>query len=253
MGNNNLLVDFTNIDIDTVDTAVNNVNKGSAAFLVLSGKMGSGKDTIGPLALEQAGYVDIKHRSYADQLKNDVDQMLMHTRYLDNESDVQKYLESNAWSLSAEHSEVMAKALWLLAADVHTHSRVRSTPMRFLLQYYGTEARRSVDENYWVKPGLATMLTDLANNISVYVTDARFPNELTWPRSTGAKVVRLGITEETQKKRLESRDGLLPPEEAFNHPSELALDTYPDFDAVIAVDNLTIPQVVTRVVDVINQ
>ena len=235
------LASFTGVNADVVRAAVGNVGSGDSAFLVVSGKMGSGKDTIAPLALTVAGFPDAVHHYYADSLKDEVDQMLTHARYLDCEKDVVAYLQA-AWNVPAAQASVLGGHLWSAAADVHTHARTRSTLVRNILQFYGTDVRRADDPQYWVKLGLGKMLTDLASGHSVYVTDARFPNEVSWPRTASAHVVRLRVTGQTQIERLTDRDGVAPDRSMLEHVSETALDDYTFFDAVIDCDDTTIDE-----------
>lgn len=91
---------------------------------------------------------------------------------------------------------------------------------RELLQWWGTEFRRNVDQDYWVnkvKARLAEEKPEIA-----LITDVRFPNEIAFIEEYGEtiKVVRPGITAVNE------------------HVSEKALDHLPDssWSAVIVND-----------------
>jgi len=245
------VAEFTALPHQVVDTAMTRLGQGTATLLVMSGKMGSGKDTLGPLVLDALGCSRYTHRYYADRLKDEVDQMLTHVRYLDNVAEVAHYLQL-AWNMNPEHAQTLAGPLYTSAQDVTLTARARTPDTRFVLQYYGTNVRRAADDNHWVKPGLATMLTDITHGtphqcMSTYVTDARFANEVDWPAKAGATVVRLQISRAEQLKRLHRRDGAAPSEEALNHRSETALDDY-DFGVTVQVDGKPIADVVDEIV-----
>ena len=237
---------FTSLPAATVDAAMHNISDGSAKLLVMSGKMGSWKDTLAPLVLDTLGYQSYTHRYYADRLKDEVDQMLTHVRHLDSSEQITEYLV-HAWDMQQPHANTLAAPLYTCSLDATITARTRTEDTRFILQYYGTNVRRAVDPNHWVKPGLATMLTDIADGASVYVTDARFGNEVDWPTKAGATVVRLHISREEQLRRLTARDGKCPAADALEHRSETALDDY-QFQRVIEVDGKPIPQVVQEIV-----
>lgn len=64
------------------------------------------------------------------------------------------------------------------------------SPRQFL-QRLGTDVGRAFDENLWVKRWIARANTALATGRGVVVTDVRFPNELEAVRSLGGKVYRV--------------------------------------------------------------
>ncbi len=93
-----------------------------------------------------------------------------------------------------------------------------SDEVRRLLQWWGTEYRREMDPDYWVK---RTKLRAVAWQVEGYTpafTDVRFPNEARMIEDSGGFIVRVFATESTREKRL----GTLPPE----HASETAMDSY---------------------------
>lgn len=87
---------------------------------------------------------------------------------------------------------------------------------RSLMQWWGTEYRRAQDDNYWVKKTL-----DLCSGNEVYIiSDLRFKNEAKGIRDAGGYLIRV------------ERPGR-PSISNANHPSEIDLDDWEDWDHVI--------------------
>ena len=89
---------------------------------------------------------------------------------------------------------------------------------RTLLQWWGTEFRRELDDNYWVKR-LAERI-ELEKPQIALITDMRFPNEMAFCKEYGETV------------RVDRND--LPPS---THASETALDSTSPEDWSIILDN----------------
>ena len=85
---------------------------------------------------------------------------------------------------------------------------------RLLLQWWGTDYRRSQDEDYWVKQLKKVVEQDKPE--FALITDFRFPNE--------AKILDFKVKIE--------RDVLIN-----DHPSEHALDNFKDWDIVLLNDS----------------
>jgi hypothetical protein len=95
---------------------------------------------------------------------------------------------------------------------------------RTLLQWWGTEFRRSVNENYWVDK-LAERIAEEKPEIAI-ITDMRFPNEMRFVQKYG-EAIRV------------DRPSLPPLQGAAGvHASELALANVPEdyWDAIIKND-----------------
>jgi len=113
---------------------------------------------------------------------------------------------------------------WEAAKDTVPH--VRRT-----LQRLGTDAIRSLDDGFWVRAAMARVerLRTIerasgwsgqtireAGGLSVVVTDCRFPNEAEAIRQAGGVLVRV------------ERPGATAASEEDLHPSETALDGFPE-------------------------
>lgn len=247
------------VPADVAERAALNLYDGNVMLFIVSGKLASGKDTIAPAVFDAFGITDREHQYYAKPLKDEVDAII---------ADLRQYWAANPVAaitagyraqldelISVNHSIDLAKTGMYTGrlfdqVRIHAgvHARTRSQVMRRVLQYHGTDVRREQDEDYWVKRALNPAITALADGTSVFVTDARFPNEASVSSTFGAFVARLDIDSETQMRRLSSRDGLTVDPAALVHASETALDDYPSFD--VRLDNVgTVEYAVTTVVD----
>ncbi len=94
---------------------------------------------------------------------------------------------------------------------------------RTLLQWWGTEYRRSADPDYWVKK-LFNRLKILAPDVAV-VTDLRYPNEAAAIKQAGGYLVKV--------TRTTPPDVIVP-----GHASETALDGYTGWDFTLEAANL---------------
>jgi hypothetical protein len=114
-----------------------------------------------------------------------------------------------------------------------------SPEIRALLQWWGTDLRRAVDPNYWVKQ--AEIQAQQMEWTWPVFTDVRFPNEAQMIIENGGFIVRVMAPAEVRETRL----GELPPE----HASETALDEFPvDMHVTSTEENKTYLGQVARVV-----
>jgi hypothetical protein len=112
-----------------------------------------------------------------------------------------------------------------------------SGPMtaREVLQYLGTEIFRKMHNNVWVDATIRRIQIEKPE--IALVCDVRFPNEVEGIQKAGGKVIRL------------TRNVL----GADVHASELALDDYDGFDAIIDNQNMTIPEQNQAVCELLEQ
>lgn len=236
---------------DVAEAAARNLVSGTAQLHGVSGKMGSGKNTIAPVILELCGVRDAVEHSFAFPLKNQLENFISDVRFwaehisgLDPRNMSDGARDSLARFLAEQHDFPVAQAREFFTGDFATEvltdptvtSRTRTHAMRKALQNLGTDVRRAQDDLYWVKLAVVPMVEVLAAGRSVFYTDSRFPNEMDSVRELGGLASRLDVTEETQRIRLHDRDGLTVTEEALRHTSETALDDYPHFDVRVPND-----------------
>jgi hypothetical protein len=157
---------------------------------------------------------DIRKYSFADALRNEVNAALTRaggamslllvnrpTHFMQATGD---FIELPDWVILEENPEVSKQ---------YPHGKHRS-----LYQWWGTEYRRSIDENYWVRQ-LAQRI-ELEKPQIALLDDMRFPNEMSWVRQYG-ETIRV------------DRAGLPP----STHASETALADTSDEDWSIILDN----------------
>lgn len=149
----------------------------------LAGPIGCGKSTVASkLAVALGGNVD----SFARGVREEVEEVFGIPR-----------------ALMATHDG--KASVWRLGLTV-----------RDIMQLWGTNCRRSQDQDYWVKRAMA--IAEERGGVTIY-DDVRFPGEADAIRERGGKVFRI-----------EPYPGWHPTE-ADKHVSEHALDGY-DFDFV---------------------
>ena len=101
-------------------------------------------------------------------------------------------------------------------------ARSKKTPgIRRFLQILGT-LQRAEDPAYWTSL-LVHGIRESGARYTV-LTDTRYPIELEAARSMGLLPVYLSITDETQARRLEARDGRAPGSVALTHSSECSIN-----------------------------
>ena len=163
------------------------------AIISISGKIGSGKDTIADIIMQYTPYHRWQVKKFAGKLK-DIAEILTGVQKINFEDQEFKQQDMGAeWGMT----------------------------YRDLLQKLGTEAMRNgLHKNVWVNALFADFNIDEDEQVSYWIiTDSRFPNELAAVKKHNGiaiKVIRdsgntIGIT----------------------HTSETALDNYTEWDYVI--------------------
>lgn len=235
-----------NTPIAITEKAFDRMSKKEAALMSISGKIGAGKDTSGPrLALRVLTHGDgqIRHEFFARAVRFEVQQIIDLIQKSQSKEDAVAKIEEqmnviDGSSIADVLYDDVKTGLVLDAFSARTLSSRRAN------QVWGTEYRRSQDENYWVKKTMNDCIITLANGSNVLITDARFPNECDSIKDLGGALVRLDVSDEEQARRILARDGHIPPPESVSHPSELSLEGYSRFDLRVDTDGKTIEEVV---------
>ncbi len=173
---------------------------GSRLFVV-AGRKGAGKDTFYLRAREKNPGLRVVRFAFIDPLKHFCEEILGISRA----------------ALGGTQSDRNLPTEYDWPEDNPYGKRGRMTA-REVLQYVGTDLlRKRFDPDLWVKSTLRK-IRETEFDIGV-IADARFPGEVEAARSVGATAVRL----------------LRTPYPEDRHPTELALDGYPDdrFDHVV--------------------
>ena len=217
---------------EIIDAALTAVTSGRVFGLEMSGKIVSGKDTIGPGVLAELGVHGYTHLMFAKALKHEFNVIMNHLRAADTPRQAQDVLEG--MDLPPYGSAQLIELLWdHVRENVALTATDRTPPIRSGLIMLGTDIRREQNINYWVNISIAEALGEMAQGHSLMYTDARFPNEIDLAKAVGIYSVRLDISADTQRRRLWERDGLEPDPAALSHISETALDGYTGFDLVV--------------------
>lgn len=234
-------------DLTLTERAFHAIKSQKAIVLAVSGKLGAGKDSVAPPVMKELGHANAIHEFFAKPLKDEVDQAI----FIISESltaEIAANFISTQQNITPAQAIVVVTRLWQeVKSGAVLTSRTRTDNTRFVLQFWGTDIRRIQDENYWVKLAIASTLEKLAAGNSVFVTDARFENEIDSLAALGAYTVRLKVSKDVQANRIKARDGMTPTDEARNHVSETALDHYEtlgQFTVVIDTDLLSSAAVV---------
>lgn len=215
--------------------AVKRIQSGETKIVAVSGKKGSGKDSISEALAKKTGKTYLI-TSFAKALKNTAQELFDRTIYLHaehgytddmivNDLIQRNQLEEVPYITQSMHSLVQG-ILEDHANGIVPNSWKRSPGAWRGLQLWGTEIRRRQDDLYWVKKTVAEMLQECLTKDYVFVADARFFNEIKAMETLGATTIRMNVSPEVQKVRLTSRDGSSPSPEALSHPSETELDNY---------------------------
>jgi len=207
-------------------------------WVVISGKMASGKDTVaGELDRLRYGGSAVTLR-YGDLMRRELDQALSVWR--DDPGmgmDRAVGAMSEALSLSRDRATQLVQAL----NDDFSQSQGaltawdRTNGLRFALQYLGGAWRTASDPDYWARTAALDAMRAREHS-PVLLTGGRFQPDVEIPRMLGALVLRIDVSEQVQLDRLKSRDGLAPDPEALRHPGETLLDSWPGFTARINGD-----------------
>ena len=217
----------------------------------ISGKIGSGKDTVGKYLqyLYSKEYPhhtfeefqkyprwvnnnDWQIKKYADKLKEIVCLLIGCTREQLEDINFKNKELGQEWWYYIDPVDMLTMRSYLEWKDAfEDRFLVKLTP-RLLLQYLGTECGREIiHPNIWVN----ALFADYKPSTKIYeqykqiehnylpnwiITDVRFPNEADAIKALGGKLIRLTRTTNVS-------------EEIAMHPSETALDNYDKFDFII--------------------
>ena len=210
----------------------NKIDSKFVPAIVIAGKMGYGKDYVGNLI--KNNFTNVEKISFADALKEEVEYIIYLVK-----SDYS--LEKIAEEMNVTKNEILPMYESMVQFDNVNKLTVnkKNSTIRFMLQYWGTDVRRKNNENYWVQKTVDKILEiNKLGNVAL-ITDGRFPNELKGVSKLNGITIQLDISKEKQIENLLNRDGILPNEEAFNHPSETSYLEYKDFDLTLTENILS--------------
>ena len=223
--------------------------------IILSGKMHSGKDTFADkLKLELENRGDTVYKvAYADSTKSDVVQII---KLILHGISVEGIM--NAMGIEIPYGYQMTRIFNYINQDLSENSDLKSEfyslenkdlqpklkllkHYRLIMQTYGTDIRRNLDDKYWINKVLdkISCIADdnVGKNVDIIVPDGRFKNEIKlgeYLDSSKYRVltVRLEAPNNVIKDRIKNdpNDQEEISRETFSHSSETELDNFKDFD-----------------------
>lgn len=224
------------------------------AYLVgISGKMGSGKDTVASLLAERFYRKGDKVviRSFADSLKEEVARLVADALMSQSEQDFCDSVTS--WSrISSTQTQELLKVLHPLIASL-LEQRVEPNEVtaellyrnpadkplvREVLKFWGNDVRRAQNPDYWVDMAAVYTEEQRSMGVSCVIPDVRRQNEAGFIKDAGGLLVRLNVSEDEQRRRLLRRDNKLSDGSAFTHITETDLDEYNRFDVILDTDSM---------------
>ena len=219
----------------------------------VSGKIASGKNYLSEkLAIEltRLGYT-LAETSFATPLKAELTEIIIFVRERTEAGVTYEDLLveiSSTFNIPLHQvDEFIGTGYPEILADPTLNGYSRSVGIRQSLQYLGTEIRRAADADYWVnlfKTYAAEQSVDF-----LFVTDARFVNEMDSVVDTGGVAIRIELPPEVLEARRNSRDdGVTYTEAQLNHESETALDDYTRFDIIVG-ETFSSRELTQRVID----
>jgi len=213
--------------------ALDNIVSGKVAALVVSGPQASGKDTIGPAVMVALGYPDHIRVGISDSLKQEVtDALELLTSLTDMDSAWEQV--ASLLGVTDAHARHLVGILWGETRDplADLTGWSRTTGIRRALQYLGNEARED-DPTRYVRLAVPRILDSMAQGVSLYMGDGRFPREAAPCSALGMYLVRLFVDSEVKAARLLARDGVIADPSTLHHEGEYALDGWNGVDLKI--------------------
>jgi hypothetical protein len=187
------------------------MEKKEQRLIGVSGKMGSGKDTVGAIILA------LTSREFENFSYNTVSELICQNKM---------HLFTSDWSIKkmADNLKRIASILSGVPAHMFESQDFKKSKMdpewgdityREFLQKIGTEAlRNNLHTNVWCN----SLFSNYVDSSKWVVTDIRFPNEAESIKEHKGLLIRVNTTRDIVKS---------------DHPSETSLDDYNGFDYVI--------------------
>lgn len=234
----------------TIKQAKLNLQDGTASWIVVSGKMRSGKDYLAPHILPAMGYTKIERLGYGDTIRVEADQAINLVRGSTKTDEQLSEEIIRQLNLRPEHSAELVRLLKPLVSDPASTitAAFRSDEMRHILIEFGSTWRTEDDEAYWTNKCVEKSFEILADGVSVYLTGGRFIPDVAIPKANGATIIRLEVDEAVQARRIFEADGIAANPDLVHAPSETALDDWLGFDVRVHNNGNDKDEVIARIV-----
>jgi hypothetical protein len=210
-------------------------------FIALTGRMGSGKSTV-------ATYFKDKYNAaicpFAYGVKTEVYDYLadMHNNKKVSEEFIGFLTLGQIDQVIAAESLLGSPVRPVLPSDDEKVQWINSRKecLRPILQFWGTDFRRTQNPSYWIDKNIQRVERLVKNGCyTIVIDDMRFPNELQAMSEIGFNIVKLVLPNAEQLQRIVTRDGSVDPKN-LNHESELQTD---NMAANYIIDNGSEPYV----------
>jgi hypothetical protein len=221
----------------SASTALRIMSTSRPILLGFAGWPCAGKDILPEHLYKNLGLQPV-HLGLSFPLKNEVNHIINICRTSTNYSNCQTTIELEM-GVSPVIANKVVKDMYNLSKSSPITATTRTPEMRKVLQWWGGQVRRDQDASYWAKAALSPAVDAIAAGKSCYISDIRFPNDVTAAQDLGFLVIRLEVSPETVRRRLEYRDKLVVSDAALENllenPAESALSGFSGFD--FTVDN----------------
>lgn len=202
-------------------------------WIVLSGKMGSGKDTLAPLIFP---HEPTHHKRYSDSIRQQLQDILTILTY----QNIRPMVNHYAWILQhkfdiprlAGYNLLMEIERVIVRQEYPEIKNAWAPEWRTALQLLGSDCHPS---HYWSAKVSQECRDSLQDGFNIVLTGGRYKPDVIIPQSQGAIIIRIDADEDVRERRIFMRDNILPTQEQLNHPGETALDDWDGYD--IRVDN----------------
>jgi hypothetical protein len=223
------------VPLDVVKSALARIHDRSSSWIVVSGKICSGKDTIAPLVQPALGYTDVVRVGYSDMLKRDLGAAMA---TIAHSGLTGAPLVAEVAKVSLRNEDIANDLIKVVGPVLDEHGvldlQLRTDLNRELLIQMGSTWL--VDNAQLSRQAAARCLELISTGASVYLTGGRFEPDVAIPQDAGATIIRLDVSTEVQRQRLLARDGLEPLAHVINDAGEVALDNWPRFDVRVSND-----------------
>lgn len=224
-------------DTVSLKKALNKIKNKEVFLFTMSGKMASGKDTVGDIIskkLHIKNGQEIINVSFEYLIRKEIDYIVKEYKKSVLKADYAKLVHST--------QEDLDKLLFLIK---EYSAFDRTDEARLALQFWDTEVRRKFHKDYWINKMSAYIVDTVNLGYSINITDSKFPNEVKLVENMSGKIIRLKAPENVRKQRIKYRDNIDVSKETLNNESELALDNY-EFDKVF--DGTELPEILGDIV-----
>lgn len=214
-------------------------------WVVLSGKMGSGKDTLAPLIFPDDE--PTFHKKYSDTIRFQLQDILTILNY----ENIRAMLNHYVWILNYQFG-IPVNAGYDLLIEIDKVVKGQEYPdiknawapeWRTALQLLGSDCHTTDDPEYWARKVSDECLSSMGDGLNVVLTGGRYEPDVLIPKALGAIIIRVDVDEDLRVRRIRERDGIPPTQAQLNHPGETALDDWDGYNIRIS-NNHTVEEAV---------